>query len=134
MELSSKYLVAIALGMIVLAVLIIFLIPPSKNVPKTISQEHAFQRGCYILQRNGCDFDIVIDGKNFRDIINEMGYSEDAVRRQCCITGSYGTGSSQGQSGGSGASSSGGASQPSQSPQSPSQPSEQIPIPFPSIS
>ena len=86
MEIPTKYLVAIILGVIVLTAIIILLIETISPVPGEIELEKSFQRGCAILAKNNCDFNIVVDGKNFRDIIKELGYSEESVRKRCCIT------------------------------------------------
>lgn len=86
MEIPTKYLVAIILGVVVLVAITVLLIGVVKPVPEEINLEKSFQRGCAILARNNCNFDIVVDGKNFRDIINELGYSEDLVRNKCCIS------------------------------------------------
>ena len=85
MEIPTKYLVAIILGVMVLVAITMLLISTAKPVPEEIELEKSFQRGCSILARNNCDFNIVVDGKNFKDIIKKLGYSEESVRKRCCV-------------------------------------------------
>ena len=86
MELPIKLAVAIILGIIVLAAMSIFLINTSKPMPEHVDLQKAYYRGCEILAKNGCNFDITVEGRNFKDIINELGYSKDDVKKQCCIS------------------------------------------------
>ncbi len=86
MELPAKYLVAMVLGMIVLLALTFWLTQSPRSLVK-LDLQKSFERGCYILSQNGCNFDIVVDGMEFKEIIKKLGYSEEAVREYCCEIG-----------------------------------------------
>lgn len=86
METAMKPLLAIIFGIIVLVAVVMLLTNVSKNVPKQTKAQELFQRGCNILAKNGCNFDIYVDGKNFTEVIQELGYSKETVKNQCCIS------------------------------------------------
>ncbi len=84
METVSRRVVAIILGVVVMAALVILLVNVFKPVPTEIDLQKAYQRGCGILATNKCNFDIIVDGMEFKEIIKKLGYSEKTVREQCC--------------------------------------------------
>ncbi len=79
-----KYVVAIILGVVVLASLVYLMVGTENS--KRIDVVAKFQEGCQILSRNGCNMDFYIyDEKKFEEFLKENGYNIEKVKEQCCV-------------------------------------------------